>query len=104
MVRIVLAVVESKPEVGSSKKSTLGSLRSCIAIERRRFSPPDIPFRIEDPITVSAHSNNPTFLINDIIMEGILSWFSSGSLKRAWKKRVSRTVKVGIRESSLWST
>jgi hypothetical protein len=45
---------ESSPLVGSSKKRSLGPVRSWLATDTRRFCPPLMPFRIGVPIMVLA--------------------------------------------------
>jgi len=55
---ITKAVKLSSPDVGSSKKSRVGSLISSNAMEVRFLSPPEIPFIITLPIKVSLQSSN----------------------------------------------
>lgn len=43
MVTSRLALEASNPVVGSSRKSKMGWVRSSVATETRRFSPPDMP-------------------------------------------------------------
>ena len=50
---------ESKPLVGSSKKSILGLVISCAATLTLLFCPPDMPLRIGVPMIVSAWSFKP---------------------------------------------
>lgn len=58
------AVAESKPVVGSSKKSTLGSVNNSTPIEVRFRSPPETPLINELPTLVAAHFSNPSSSIN----------------------------------------
>ena len=55
---IVLAVWESRPDVGSSKIKTDGFVTIYTAIQTLFFSPPEIPFLNFPPIYVSAHFLN----------------------------------------------
>ena len=54
------AVVESRPEVGSSKKSNLGRVMSSIATHRRFLSPPEIPLLRVSPTITSRQYSIPT--------------------------------------------
>ena len=54
-----MADVASRPEVGSSRKMTLGSFRSCRATISLRFCPPLSPGPVAPPTIVSARSIKP---------------------------------------------
>ena len=56
---IAAAAAASSPDVGSSRKMSLGSLMSAAAIESRRFCPPDMPCTNSLPTIVSAHESRP---------------------------------------------
>ena len=49
----VNAVVESRPDVGSSKKRSLGAVSSSTATQTRLRSPPLMPFRRVSPMITS---------------------------------------------------
>jgi len=51
----LVAVKESKPVVGSSKKIRFGFVINSTPIEVLFLSPPEIPLRSAPPILVSAH-------------------------------------------------
>lgn len=53
-----VAVKESSPVVGSSKKIKLGSVMSSTPIDVRLRSPPDTPFTSGPPILVFLHLVN----------------------------------------------
>lgn len=53
------AEAASRPEVGSSRKSSVGCVMSSEAMETRRFCPPEIPLRNQFPMSVSAQSARP---------------------------------------------
>ena len=50
-----VAVNESSPVVGSSKKMRLGSVMSSTPIEHLFLSPPETPLTKDPPILVKAH-------------------------------------------------
>lgn len=50
---------ESRPLVGSSRNKIFGAVMSCAATLRRRFCPPEIPFRIGVPIKVCSCALRP---------------------------------------------
>lgn len=52
---IIYDVSESSPDVGSSKKITVGSEISSTAIEVRFLSPPETPLMMTPPTRVSKH-------------------------------------------------
>lgn len=52
---IIYDVNESNPDVGSSKKITVGSEISSTAIDVRFLSPPETPFTTTPPTNVSRH-------------------------------------------------
>jgi hypothetical protein len=54
------AVVESRPEVGSSKNSNLGRVISSIATHKRFLSPPEIPLLRVSPTMTSRQYSMPT--------------------------------------------
>ena len=64
---ILRAVVESKPEVGSSRSSREGLMMISFPIETLFLSPPDTPRTNAPPIIVSWHlkKNDPSCLKND---------------------------------------
>lgn len=100
-----LAVNASRPEVGSSRSSTRGSVKTCTAILARLFSPPEIPLIISLPIRLLAQSFSP-ILSNT---SSALSYFScvlmnEGRRRPAANRRVSRTVSDGNSASSSWQT
>jgi hypothetical protein len=51
---------ESRPDVGSSKSTTLGSVINSTPIEVRFLSPPEIVFLETDPTSVSLHFSSPS--------------------------------------------
>jgi len=55
-----LALAESIPDVGSSRKSTSGFLASAMAMESRRFKPLDKPRTKALPALVCCASVRPT--------------------------------------------
>lgn len=55
---IMYEVSESSPEVGSSRKTTVGSEISSTAIDVRFLSPPEIPLMTTPPTNVSRHFYN----------------------------------------------
>ena len=57
------SLLPSSPEVGSSRKMTLGNLSSCRATASRLFCPPLSPGPVAPPTTVSARSNNPLWRV-----------------------------------------
>jgi|LauGreDrversion4_2_1035121.scaffolds.fasta_scaffold392998_1 hypothetical protein len=61
--QILLAIKESRPEVGSSSINTDGSVISSTPIEVRLRSPPEMVFFKPPPIRVSAHFSRPSSLI-----------------------------------------
>lgn len=98
------AVVESRPEVGSSRRSKLGLISISWPMLTLFFSPPDIPLKSGPPIMLFVHRFNPS----SAITLSTCSAFSSlvkllGSRRSAVKKRVSQTVRWGYRTSS-WAT
>mmetsp|Transcript_17266 Transcript_17266/g.56447 ORF Transcript_17266/g.56447 Transcript_17266/m.56447 type:complete len:97 (-) Transcript_17266:66-356(-) len=56
---IAEAAAESRPEVGSSRMSTFGSLTSTMASARRRFCPPDRPLNRALPARVCCAEVRP---------------------------------------------
>jgi hypothetical protein len=67
-----MAAVESNPEVGSSNKSMGDRWSSEIAIDSRRFWPPEIPLIKGSPTRVSAQVTNPISSINPSIFSALL--------------------------------
>ena len=63
VVRILWAVVESKPDVGSSSSSKLGLISISWPILTLFFSPPDIPLKSGPPIMLFRHRLNPSSVI-----------------------------------------
>ena len=90
---ILLAMNESRPDVGSSSKIRLGSAINSTPIAVRLRSPPDIVFFRILPTTVLWQSVSPKEWINSCIL---LSWSCrviSVSLSRAANVKASYTVK-----------
>lgn len=102
--RILWAVVESKPEVGSSSNKRLGLMSISWPMLTLFFSPPDIPLKSGPPIMLPLQRVSPS----SVITRSTCSTFSSlvklfGSLRSAVNTRVSKTVRWGYRTSS-WAT
>mmetsp|Transcript_33851 Transcript_33851/g.83178 ORF Transcript_33851/g.83178 Transcript_33851/m.83178 type:complete len:103 (+) Transcript_33851:1616-1924(+) len=93
------AEAESSPEVGSSQKSTIGSLISARAIDSRRFCPPDSPLTNWFPHLVFSQLLSPSVLIS-CSTRALRSWSGSGSARSAAYWSVSRHVRKGLWESS----
>ena len=55
-----LAVKESRPDVGSSRKSTEGLVMSAMAMLVRLACPPEMPLTIALPTTTSLASHSPS--------------------------------------------
>lgn len=83
---------ESKPEVGSSRRITLGSVMSSTPIAVLLRSPPEIVFLSTLPTIVSAHLSRPRSLMR---LSTFLSYSTSDifNLSLAAKVKASRTVK-----------
>nr|GMD96191.1 ABC transporter G family member 6 [Ipomoea batatas]GMD98379.1 ABC transporter G family member 6 [Ipomoea batatas] len=101
VVMILRAVVESSPEVGSSRSNKLGFISISWPMLTLFFSPPDIPLKSGPPIMLFLHLLNPS----SVITLSTCCAFSSrvrlwGSLSRAVKRSVSFTVRCGYRTSS----
>mmetsp|Transcript_61909 Transcript_61909/g.124148 ORF Transcript_61909/g.124148 Transcript_61909/m.124148 type:complete len:229 (+) Transcript_61909:217-903(+) len=88
-----IAVVLSRPVVGSSKKRIPGSTTSSSATDTLLFSPPDRPRLNSFPICVSRHFNRPKLPITSST-RCLRAWSSilEGHLSLAWKSKCSRTV------------
>ena len=85
-----MAVNESRPVVGSSKKIRLGSVISSTPIDVLFLSPPDTPFIRAPPILVLAHFCN----LNSVIISYtlfILSYKEPPNLSLAANSRHSLT-------------
>ena len=54
------AVAESRPDVGSSRKSSLGRMSSSIATHKRFLSPPEMPLLRVSPTMTSRQYSIPT--------------------------------------------
>ena len=87
------AVRESRPELGSSRKMTLGSLMSSKAIEVLFLYPPEIPFRIVPPMGTSRHFSSFRFLTSSANISSFYS-FGLANFRLAANSRVSLTVRV----------
>jgi len=83
---------ESRPEVGSSSKITLGSVINSTPIAVRLRSPPDIVFFKTLPHIVSAHLVKSNSLINVSTLLSY-SYLDIFNLNLAAKVIASRTVK-----------
>jgi len=70
-----LAVYESSPEVGSSRKSTLGSATSAMPMLTRLHCPPEIPRWKTDPIRTSRQSFSCSFF-SSVSTRLRFSWMS----------------------------
>lgn len=111
--------VESRPLVGSSKNRIFGPVIKRLAILKRRFWPPLMPFLIGVPTRVLAWSRSPnevsisstrcrrSWLETELphpqlpvkhASQGIKTYLGNDS--RAAKSSVSRTVKEPMRDSS----
>ena len=95
------AVVLSRPEVGSSRKMSLGRLRSSMATHRRLRSPPEMPLRRVLPTMVLAQCPMPMRSVTcwtrrsrsaSVVARGMRSW--------AAQLRVSSTVSSACSRSS----
>ena len=64
---IDIAIKESNPDVGSSQNSIIGLLITSDANDKRRLSPPEIPFILRSglPILVSLHFSKLNFVLLD---------------------------------------
>mmetsp|Transcript_9216 Transcript_9216/g.32021 ORF Transcript_9216/g.32021 Transcript_9216/m.32021 type:complete len:205 (-) Transcript_9216:267-881(-) len=98
-----LAWKESRPEVGSSRKSRLGVPTISTPMEHRRLSPPETPRGKPPgrPHSVSAASLRPS---SSMRLATVATLSASGTpggwRRRAWSSRVSRTVRNGTSCSS----
>mmetsp|Transcript_11008 Transcript_11008/g.23536 ORF Transcript_11008/g.23536 Transcript_11008/m.23536 type:complete len:259 (-) Transcript_11008:472-1248(-) len=61
---MLAAAAASRPDVGSSRKTTCGRLESAMASESRRFCPPDRPLKKTLPALVFLHDSSPVFLMS----------------------------------------
>lgn len=98
---ILKAVVESKPDVGSSKNRSDGFSKISLPIHTLFLSPPETPLTNFPPITVFWHLSSPS----SHITSHALSFFCCGvkvfgSRRRAVYVRVSFTVRWGNTTSS----
>ena len=93
-------VKASRPVVGSSQYSSAGSVTSWQAVVTRRASPPLMPRTRCPPTRVSATSLRPSSVMS-ASTTARLCWreADAGSLSRAAKRSVSRTVRNGSRKS-----
>lgn len=65
---MIKAVRESRPEVGSSKIITVGSLTNSKAIDVLFLSPPETPFNSDPPTKVSIHFSSFKLLTKVFIL------------------------------------
>lgn len=94
-----VAVKESRPVVGSSKKMRLGSVMSSTPMDVLFLSPPETPFTRGPPILVFWH----LFNLNSVTISSTLYIFSSSvplSLSLAANSRHSLTENVWNKISS----
>nr|GMC50257.1 ABC transporter G family member 6 [Ipomoea batatas]GMC54121.1 ABC transporter G family member 6 [Ipomoea batatas]GMC55968.1 ABC transporter G family member 6 [Ipomoea batatas] len=88
------AVVESRPEVGSSSSSKLGLISISWPMLTLFFSPPDIPLNNGPPIMLFLQLVNPSSVITCSTCCSFFSLLSVwGSLSSAVNKSVSFTVR-----------
>ncbi|KAI6768669.1 hypothetical protein HG531_010858 [Fusarium graminearum] len=99
------AVNASSPDVGSSRRRMRGSVKTWIAIDTRRFSPPEIPLTSSPPTRLSAQSFRPILSRTSSARRFFSSLLmNDGRRSPAAKRRVSRTVRDGNNASSSWQT
>ena len=91
-------VRESRPEVGSSRTTTDGSLISSKAMDVLFFSPPEIPLSKVPPTYTSRHFSNLNFLTSVIILVSF-SYSGRFNFKLAANSSVSLTVRVSMSTS-----
>ncbi|KAH3687053.1 hypothetical protein WICPIJ_001966 [Wickerhamomyces pijperi] len=84
----LLALLESKPEVGSSRNKIEGDVTNSQAMETLRFSPPEIPLSKSDPMTLS-------------LMCKILNSFKTSN---TFLSLVSKAMDLGRRSKALFKT
>mmetsp|Transcript_5117 Transcript_5117/g.15306 ORF Transcript_5117/g.15306 Transcript_5117/m.15306 type:complete len:121 (+) Transcript_5117:1429-1791(+) len=98
----VNAVFESRPDVGSSRRMTAGSMRSSLAMLTRFLSPPEIPFlNSPSPIIVLAVFVRFNFFSTSVTLASFsVRVIVSGSLTLAVKVRMSFTVRFEKKRSS----
>ncbi|KAH0458849.1 hypothetical protein IEQ34_011663 [Dendrobium chrysotoxum] len=95
------ALVESSPEVGSSRKRSMGSWMMSVPIDTRRRSPPETPRWPSSPIMVDAAARRPSWSMRACTRARFFEAESQrGSRNSAAKVRVSSTVSIGKRRSS----
>ena len=96
-----LAVKESRPLVGSSRKRTDGSVMSAMAMFRRLACPPEMPLTISEPTRTSLAAASPSSsrsFSHAASLDSALS--SSGRLSSAVYMSISYTVSAGIKVSN----
>ncbi|KAH0454321.1 hypothetical protein IEQ34_016245 [Dendrobium chrysotoxum] len=90
------ALVESRPEVGSSRNRTMGSWMISMPILTRRRSPPDTPRWPSSPIMVLAARRRPSWSIRACTRLCFLDLERvRGRRNSAENMRVSSTVSIG---------
>ena len=94
------AAAESRPEVGSSKKSRRGPVTNCAATLTRRFWPPDTTFFMAVPTRSFVRSDKPKAARSVFMRVRRSVLLVNGVERRAAKSSVSLTVKEPIRASS----
>ena len=100
---IYLAVMESRPEVGSSKNSTLGFVIISYPIEVRFLSPPEIPFIRVPPTRVSAQAQRRSLSSISATLSLHYSYVIFEQLILRAKVKHSRGVIVSINTSSYYT-
>ena len=92
---------ESRPEVGSSRKTSGGSFNNSTPMLTRLRSPPDTPRTRWLPTRVSAHATRPSSeMISSTRRARASSDVDGGSRRRAANAKVSRTVERAKSASS----
>mmetsp|Transcript_17177 Transcript_17177/g.49835 ORF Transcript_17177/g.49835 Transcript_17177/m.49835 type:complete len:233 (+) Transcript_17177:1904-2602(+) len=95
----ICAMLESRPEVGSSRRMTAGSTRSSCAMQTRLRSPPETPRCMAEPTFVSAHASRRSCRITSSTL-ALVPAASRPRRRRARYVRLSRTVSSAYTTSS----
>lgn len=95
------ALVESSPEVGSSRNKMRGSWMMSTPMETRRLSPPETPRWPSSPMMVLATLTRPSLSSKLFTLATLVAFdWDCGSRKKAENMSVSLTVSIGYRRSS----